>query len=269
MSTASARLNNMPSAAQVKREIYRDYRSRWRRRTWKCLLKALCILIVAGLALRWLRFTVYAMQGSGMSDTLLGGDIVLCEHKLPLIEREGIPVAKGQLALIDYNSGTARYTILRRVIATAGDEVFVSTEGRVTINGEALDEPYATYRDIDYNAEPGSGLIPNPFNPFNNNTRRANLDDQWAENAFPITVPDGALFVLADDRETFDDSRSHAFGLVSERDVIGVATAVLWPAYRMTLLKVPELPDIGRLLPLDAILGRSAPQADDTALGLQ
>ena len=52
---------------------------------------------------------------------------------------------------------------------------------------------------------------------------------------YPLTVPDGAAFVLCDNRNNRLDSRSSRFGLVAEADIEGEARAILWPVYRAGL----------------------------------
>lgn len=77
-----------------------------------------------------------------------------------------------------------------RVIARAGSWVNVDDDGHVFVDGRPLDEPYATLSaagDVDY----------------------------------PCQVPQGALFVLCDNRDAARDSRYADFGFVSESDVIG------------------------------------------------
>ena len=238
---------DMLGKARVRRAIDRNYRKRKRRRARRNAIIVVCAALACGMLLKWLLFSVVTVRGNGMADVLRGGDIVLCQHALPLAGHDVLSVEKGQLALIYYTDDIARHRIIRRVIATAGDKVFVTMEGRVTINDELVDEPYAHYRSVDPDENPGSGLFPNPFA----NERRTipNVTDmRWDETIFPLTVPDGMLLVLADDRETFDDSRSRAIGLVSERNVLGVVDGILWPAHRAELLREIELPDVKQLV---------------------
>ena len=53
---------------------------------------------------------------------------------------------------------------------------------------------------------------------------------------YPLTVPEGAVFVLCDNRDNRLDSRSSRFGLVAEADIKGMARAIIWPVYRARLL---------------------------------
>lgn len=75
----------------------------------------------------------------------------------------------------------------------AGDTIDIDfTTGTVYRNGEALDEPYT--------AEPTYTL---------------------PDMTFPVTVPEGTIFVMGDNRNNSLDSRRSDIGFVDIRDVMG------------------------------------------------
>lgn len=82
---------------------------------------------------------------------------------------------------------------VKRIIGLPGDTVEVA-DGVVSVNGVALDEPYARL-------DQDSGT--------------------W-------TVPEGHLFVMGDNRANSGDSRT-SLGFVPVEDVVGRAVAVIWP----------------------------------------
>ena len=82
---------------------------------------------------------------------------------------------------------------IKRIIGLPGDEVVVS-DGKVLINGEALDEPYI-------NAAPAYA-------------------GTWL-------VPEDSIFVLGDNRNNSSDS--HNWDSVPIEDVIGKAIFIYWP----------------------------------------
>jgi signal peptidase I len=134
---------------------------------------------------------------------------------------------------------------VRRVIAMGGDEVSVGDDGRVTLNGEALDEPYATYCTPDAQSIdeviPG-GALENPFAQSDAPAQAQAVPTGGAEGIddmdYPLTVPEGAVFVLCDNRDNRLDSRSSRFGLVAEADIKGMARAIIWPVFRAGLLDI-------------------------------
>ena len=229
--------------AQARREIRRATRRDGRRRVRRGLLILCCVAIGFGMLVRWALLGAARLTGEGMWPTLRGGDVVLYVHSLPMPGAASLSPRRGELALVSSYDGSARHRVVRRVIALAGDEVFVDGEGRVTVNGEELDEPYATWRVAEDSESTGSGLIPNPFALEDESAsepepeERREDGERWEEVTFPVTVPEGRLFVLADDRNAFADSRSSAFGMVNASAVIGLPCAVLWPADRIRLVE--------------------------------
>jgi signal peptidase I len=108
--------------------------------------------------------------------------------------------------------------LIKRVIGMPGDHVVCcDKDGRLTINGVAVSEPYIRQGD-----NPGGGK-PN----------------------FDVTVPSGRVWVMGDHRSDSSDSRFHddgtgATGSVPIEDITGRAVMVVWPVDHVTWLSVPE-----------------------------
>jgi len=91
--------------------------------------------------------------------------------------------------------------IVKRVIATEGQEVDINfSTGAVFVDGELLEE--------DYINEP-------------------TYLEEGTE--FPLTVPEGSIFVMGDNRNHSSDSRDSRLGTVDTRYVIGKAVLLAFP----------------------------------------
>ena len=57
------------------------------------------------------------------------------------------------------------------------------------------------------------------------------LRGSWLEEGleFPVTVPEGCVFVMGDNRNDSDDSRDPALGPVDTREILGRAVFLLFP----------------------------------------
>jgi signal peptidase I len=106
--------------------------------------------------------------------------------------------------------------LIKRVIGVGGDRVrCCDQQGRLTVNGVALSEPYIF---------PGN---------------------EPSMITFDATVPEGTLWVMGDHRGASEDSRAHhqqpgSTGFVPVSAVIGRAFAIVWPVDRMNRLQSPE-----------------------------
>jgi signal peptidase I len=106
--------------------------------------------------------------------------------------------------------------LIKRVIAVGGDTVRCCTNGHMTVNGVALDEPYLYPSDLGTPSQTDFG---------------------------PIKVPAGKLWVMGDHRSVSEDSRAHrnqpGQGFVPVSDVIGRAFTIVWPVNRAKILHRP------------------------------
>jgi signal peptidase I len=103
---------------------------------------------------------------------------------------------------------------IKRVIGVAGDHVICcDAQGRITVNGHPLDEPYIY---------PGAKPSDIPFN---------------------VTVPVGRLWVMGDHRNQSADSRAHEgdhLGTIPTSNIIGRAFMKVWPPKHWGFLRVPS-----------------------------
>lgn len=143
--------------------------------------------IVAALLIITIIFTLFFrivnVSGPSMKPTLSDGNKII-------ISARGYEPTMGDIVVLSSESGT-KETIVKRIIALGGDKVDINfTTGIVTVNG--VEEEYAE-----------------------------ELTLQQFDIAFPITVPEGCVFVLGDNRSESLDSRSTEIGCIDERYIVG------------------------------------------------
>jgi signal peptidase I len=120
------------------------------------------------------------------------------------------------------------YDLVKRVVAVGGETVYCcDANNHVVINGKPIVEPYVYFQPGMAN-QPVQAQMSNP--PANDN--KVNQ-----QAAFPtITIPQGYLLVMGDNRNNSDDSRYQngggQAGLVPVGNVIGKARTIIWPPSR-------------------------------------
>ena len=201
--------------AQVRRELLREADRAGRRRTRIGAAAVLAVALVVGVLASRFAASLVLVRTNAMGDALRSGDVALCLRADLPVPALCPSAERGALVLVRYSENGLRREAVRRIIGLPGDEVSVAADGRVTLNGESLDEPYARWRAVPEAAD-----------------AQAQPQPAETELEYPITVPEGRLFVLCDDREALLDSRIERFGTVREEDVLGWPLYVLWPAHR-------------------------------------
>jgi len=145
---------------------------------------------------------IILVDGASMEPTLLHGEVMLV-RSLGYSPRQGDVVV---LAKDGFHNGDA---IVKRVVATGGQKVEIDYDaGTVFVDGVALDEPYI----------------------------KELMVQQYYQTITDITVPEGSIFVMGDNRNNSDDSRNEQLGTVDAKLVLGEAMFVLFPFDRFKVL---------------------------------
>ncbi len=165
----------------------------------------------------------YQVQQNSMERTLEPGQYVLVDKLSPRWDQ----YKRGDVVVFTppptFTQDTTPF--IKRVIGLPGDTVEVKDDGKVYVNGVAIDEPY-TYRN--------AAGVNEPTVPLNDQSK-------WV-------VPVGELFVMGDHREKSADSR--AFGPIAESTIIGRAFLRYWPISTVGILQTPTY--VGVPAPLTA-----------------
>ncbi|MFD5796930.1 signal peptidase I [Streptomyces diastatochromogenes] len=156
------------------------------------------VLFLAGFGWAALVYRPYTVPTSSMSPTIAIGDRVLAQRV------DGTDVRRGDVVVFRDKSWVTDANVVKRVVAVGGDTVSCCTNGKLTVNGKQIDEPYL----------PAGSLAEN-------------------QNFPTVTVPKGRLFLLGDERQGSLDSTAHltdaAKGTVSRDAVSARVDSVVWP----------------------------------------
>ena len=144
---------------------------------------------------------IIVVSGPSMENTLLGGDLIL-------VWSLGYTPKQGDIVVLTQES-YQEDSIVKRVIATEGQQVDIDYDSStVYVDGVPLEEDYTkeTMRRPNY---PG-----------------------YSEGINHVTVPEGHIFVMGDNRNQSADSRYPDIGVVDTRCVIGRGLSVIFPFNR-------------------------------------
>jgi len=181
---------------------------------WRSIVSTILILALAPL-IAWMMITFvfqsYEVDGPSMEETLQDKDrlIVVKTGKTyaELTNKDYIPKRHEVIIFVKHGAAELGTTqdkqLIKRVIGLPGDRVVVSN-GKVTV----------------YNKEKPDGFNPDEGQEY---TKTIGFTDREVD----ITVPEGNVFVLGDNRPNSLDSR--AFGPVDSKDIIGKLVFRLFP----------------------------------------
>jgi signal peptidase I len=155
----------------------------------QCIVSA----ILCGILLFVFVGRVIGVDGTSMLQTLQNDDKIIMSNLFYKPKFRDIVVIKTE--------AFGDTPLVKRVIATEGQTVDIDFEnGVVFVDGILLDEPYTNTPTTD----------------------RENFEG-------PVTVPEGCVFVMGDNRNESTDSRSVHVGMVDTRNILGKVLFVLIP----------------------------------------
>ncbi|MDH6136986.1 signal peptidase I [Kitasatospora sp. MAA4] len=193
------------------------------------------VALLLALALKTFFVQVFVIPSGSMEQTIRIGDRVLVDKLTPWFgsqpQRGDVvvfqdpggwlendpatgtdgPISHGIKSAFSYVGllpSSSRQDLIKRVVGVGGDTVACcDPQGRITVNGAAIDEPYLA-----------------PGNPP-------------SRIPFSVKVPPNSLWVMGDHRDVSADSRYHmgnpGGGSVPLKDVVGRAFLIAWPLGRV------------------------------------
>lgn len=229
---ADAAVGEDPSAAAAEASAQRPRRGQ-RLPLWLDTLVTMVVALVIAVLVKTFLIQPFYIPSASMNPTLLQDDKILVSKLTPGVfdlHRGDVIVFEDPddwipgdatenptprvrvmmvLSMIGLAPDPSQDHLVKRLIGVGGDNVVCAEEGgRLEVNGVALEEPYI-----------------NPETPA-------------CKNAFDVTVPDGKVWVMGDNRYASADSAWHETqgdgGFVDESDITGKAEVIFWPASRWT-----------------------------------
>lgn len=145
-------------------------------------------------------FKIVGVSGTSMENTLHNGDRVILFNL-------GYTPQNGDIVVV--NQPGSKEPLVKRIIAMEGQTVDIDFEtGEVTVDGQVLDEPYIK-----------------------------ELTHREGDVVFPLTVEDGCIFVMGDNRNNSKDSRRSEVGLINTHYIVG---KVVFRVFPLTDIGVPK-----------------------------
>ncbi|GAB6933511.1 signal peptidase I [Calditerricola satsumensis] len=160
--------------------------------------KALAIALAVALGIRWFLFAPFVVDGSSMLPNLHDRDRLIVNK---LAYRIGEP-KRGDVVVVYIPSEDRDF--IKRVIAVGGETVEMKNDV-LYINGKPVEEPYLKRAKEEAHAR----------------------GELYTLDFGPVTVPEGHVFVLGDNRGNSKDSR--LLGPLPLEHVVGRADVIFWP----------------------------------------
>jgi len=184
----------------------------------------------------------YLIPSESMEHTLLVGDFLLVNKQVyarpGLLSRWLLPyrdVARGDIVVFHHPEPQF---LVKRVVGIPGDRLHIE-DGRVTVNGQALDEPYAAFEP----AVMSTSRDEFPAREYTN----PQVDPDWWRQMQSLThdgelvVPDGQYFVLGDNRNHSRDSRF--WGFVPRSEIVARPLVIYFSLSRPSTTDVQQAAD--------------------------
>jgi signal peptidase I len=186
------------SSEGKKKSVFREY------------AEAIIVAVLLALFIRTFVIQAFKIPSGSMLPTLQIGDHLLVNKfiygiRVPFSGKLLIPIKEpkhGDVIVFRFPEDRS-IDYIKRVIGVAGDKVEIKNK-QLLINGKKMEDPHAHFSS--------SANLPPAVSP--------------KDNFGPITVPEGKIFVMGDNRDNSYDSRF--WGYVDNQDILGKAIIIYW-----------------------------------------
>lgn len=178
----------MPSLDLLKKELKRERYKRRFRRILRSTVNALIVVAAIAALIATLVLPVLQIAGTSMEPSLNDGEIVV-------LMKTG-HLETGDLCAFYYSNKI----LIKRIIGSPGDYLWINDDGTVYLNGAELNEPYVSEKALGE-----------------------------CDVEFPYQVPESNYFMMGDHRQSSIDSRSTVIGCIAQDQIIGKILMRIWP----------------------------------------
>lgn len=186
----------LPSLPEIEAEQVRLRRKARYRKALSGTIQILTFVAAIAVLISSFLLPVLQITGTSMEPTLHNGEIIVVFKTNDF--------STGDLCCFSWNNKT----LIKRVIATAGDWVDIKDDGTVYVNYQELDEPYISEKSLGE-----------------------------TDLTYPYQVPENTIFVMGDKRDSSVDSRSSLIGCVYKDQIIGKVQFRIWPFDRIGFVR--------------------------------
>lgn len=187
-----------PRSEHLRKKRKNEKSSESKKAAWEWA-KVIGLAVIIAVVIRIFLFEPFDVSGPSMENTMYTGNIVMVNK---LVYQFGEP-ERGEIVVF-HVPGLEEKDYVKRVVALPGEKIEIKNS-KLIINGKIIEEPY-----------------------LNENMRTMDFE--------AVTVPQGHLFVLGDNRVNSTDSRSHELGPIPMESVVGRADLIYWPLSQFKFL---------------------------------
>jgi len=177
-----------------------------------------CMLVI--ILLNVFVFKRAEVDGASMEPTLINKDRLIYVDLLYKPDN-------GDVIIIDNEA--LHEPLVKRVIALSGQQIDIK-DGYVYVDGQKLNEQVK-------GQEEGTKKPDYYISDFTKSQTSPFVAPTFTEEEFPVTIPEGYVFVMGDNRPVSNDSRSAEVGLIPKGEILGKVVVVYSPIKRIGIVK--------------------------------